>query len=355
MRRALMFLAFAVAGSVRGENDILPRPPRRGGNGHELAALIRDTRVGGPQHYRHLVVYPLFTEGLARMDYLTLDQALGKGWLVITEKGEGSVPELLVENRADEPVFLLAGEIVRGGKQNRVISQDVLLAPRSGPISLGVFCVEEGRWTMESGRFAGEREMAHSNLRQTLSAPAVAQERVWGEVARKAEAVAPEAGGGSKYVGRVYAADEVQRDVAEYTKGIVLPRGANGMAVVIGGRVVGAELFGDAGLFAKLRDKLLRSYALDAIECKFGRRALQDGRMVERFLQRAATARLMAEQSVGVGRYFKIQGGGLYGSVLTWHEQDGAHGVVHAGLFDEQPVVAPVPIRPQPPIVPWER
>jgi hypothetical protein len=284
-----------------------------------------------------------------------MDAALAKGVLIITEKGEGNVPELLVENRAAQPVFLLAGEIVKGGKQNRVISQDVLLPPRSGPVSLGVFCVEEGRWTMESSRFGGEREIAHSNLRQQLNAPGASQRAIWGEVARKAEAVAPSAAAGSQYLGKVYEADEVKRGVIEYEKRLILPREANGMALVIGGRVVGAELFGDAGLFADLRDKLLRSYATDAIEYKVEARIRPPADSVERFLRRAETARLVSKETVGVGRHFGIQGGGLYGAVLTWHEQDGAHGVVHASLFDEQPVVAPIPVKPHPPIVPFER
>jgi hypothetical protein len=162
----------------------------------------------------------------------------------------------------------------------------------------------------------------------------------------------------TRYLGKVFEDKDVQRDVDAYIKSIDLPRDANGMAVMIGGRVVGAELFGDSATFRKLSDKLVRSYAVDAIEYRETEKFWNDRALVERFLHRAEDSRLVAKETIGIGRFFKIEGGGLYGSVLVWHEQRGAHGVVHASLFDETPVVGkiePPPNRPRPPIVPFER
>lgn len=77
--------------------------------------------------------------------YLSLDEALEAGALVITEKEAGSVPMLLARNKGNRPVLMLAGEIVVGGKQNRTLRDDLLLPPHSETVELPVYCVEQGR------------------------------------------------------------------------------------------------------------------------------------------------------------------------------------------------------------------
>ena len=350
MRQVL--IAVLVLVTVRGfaeEPDILPRPPKPISGGNELSRLISETRVGEGQSYRNLVVYPLFTSNRARRGYWTLDQALAKELIRISEKDGGTVPELLVENRSDDPIFLMAGEIVTGGKQNRVISQDILLAPHTGPIGLGVFCVEQGRWTQRTQYFGAEKELAHGKLRQELNTPMVSQSVVWNEVARKADAVAGAVPNETHYLGKIYESREVKSDLDDYTKAIVWTQDANGMAVMIGGRVVGVELFGDSETFSRLRDKLLRSYAVDAIESDNPVKPPADRSAVERFLRNAQGAQLSSKETIGIGRLFAVNGDDLYGSVLFWHEQTGARGVVHASLFgarrvEESPVIVPMPM-----------
>ena len=344
MKKTLFLLTMLPAALVLAQTDIMPRPPRRPDTRDPLIRLMRDTRIGEPCHSKNMIVYPLFTADCAHGGCLTLDEALARKALRITEKGEGNVPELLVENTSDSPIFLLAGEIVTGGKQNRVISQDLLLAPHSGPISLGVFCVERGRWTAQSKYFGAEKELAHNQLRQQLNNPANTQGHVWAEVARKSAAIAPAAAASTTYLGAAFDDVKVKRGMEEYAKPITLPPTANGMAVVIGGRVAGVEIFGDRETFARLRDKLLRSYAVDAMEYVADEKAAPDAGLVEAFVRRVQNARLVAKQSVGIGRLFGIEGGGLYGAVLTWHEQPAAHGVVHTSLFEETASPSPKPL-----------
>lgn len=348
MKKTSLLIALFLAVNSFGQGGIMPRPPKRPGSANELVRLIRDTRVGEPYHARNMIVYPLFTSDRAAHGGRTLDEALARRLIRISEKGDGNVPELLVENLSDEPVFLLAGEIVTGGKQNRVIAQDILLAPRSGPIGLGVFCVERGRWTAQTKYFGAEKELAHNKLRQQLSEPANSQSAVWSEVGRKTMAAKPAAASPTAYLGAVFEDRAVKRSVEEYTKPIALPSDANGMAVVIGGRVVGVELFGDRETFGKLREKLLRSYAMDAMEYTASEPPVAGREMVEEFLRRVERARLAAKQTVGIGRYFGIESSGLYGSVLLWHEQQGVHGVVHTSFFPETPTSETPQVRPMP-------
>ncbi len=350
MKKTMLLIALLLAANGFGQGDITPRPPKKTGSANELVRLSHDTRVGEPYHAKNMTVYPLFTAGRAANAYRTLDESLASRLIRISEKGEGNVPELLVENLSDDPVFLLAGEIVTGGRQNRVIAQDILLAPRSGPISLGVFCVEHGRWTAQTKYFGAEKELAHNTLRQQLSAPSNTQSAVWSEVARKSKAVAPAAAMAAPtgYLGAALTDSKVQSSVEAYAKPIALPSDANGMAVVIGGQVVGVEIFGDSETFGKLREKLLRSYAMDAMENAAGETQAAGRERVEEFLRRVERARLASKQSVGIGRFFGIEGGGLYGSVLLWHEQQGAHGVVHTSFFPETPAGEAPQVHPMP-------
>ena len=348
MEKLLLLLMLLAATRGSGEEGIEPRPPKHVMLANELARLISDTRVGEPQRYKNLTIFPLFTSGRATRGYWTLDQALAKGVLRISEKGEGSVPELLAENLSEKPVFLMAGEIVTGGKQNRVVSQDILLSPRSGPTGLGVFCVEQGRWTQQTRFFGVEKEMAHGVLRQQLNAPMVSQSAVWGEVARKAGAVAAAQPNETHYLGRIYEDKDVRREVDDYSQAVAWTEDASGMAVLIGGSVVGVEIFGDSEMFARLRDKLVRSYAVDAIEFSDRARPAPDQVAVEQFLQSARQAQLSPKETIGLGRLCGVEARAIYGSVLIWHQQKGAHGVVHASLFaDSKPESRP-PIVPRP-------
>ena len=84
---------------------------------------------------------------------MTLEEALAKGRVKVRETG--NVNELTVENVGDSEVFVQAGDIVKGGRQDRVLSVDLLLPPRSGVVPIAAFCVEAGRWTargQEDGR-----------------------------------------------------------------------------------------------------------------------------------------------------------------------------------------------------------
>src|SRR5271165_2066918 len=129
---------------------------------------------------------------------LTLDEGLRSGAVVVTEAGslqglvrpgtriprhsEAEVNRLVLINNSDRPLLLLAGEVVTGGKQDRVIGVDRIVPPKSGPIDLSVFCVEPGRWVASSEHFGTMKsQMAQPSVRM----PAMAdrdQQRVWAQV-----------------------------------------------------------------------------------------------------------------------------------------------------------------------------
>ena len=108
-------------------------------------AAAPGTHVSGPVVHDNLAVYFVHVFAAQNAVPMSLEEALAKGRLKVNETG--SVNELTVENVGDDEVFVQAGEIVKGGRQDRVLSMDLLLPPGSGRVSIAAFCVESGRWS----------------------------------------------------------------------------------------------------------------------------------------------------------------------------------------------------------------
>src|SRR5262249_33202613 len=109
-------------------------------------ALAGVGTLGGPFTHRNLQVFLVHrTTQLEGRRYATLSEGLAKGFVVVKETG--NVQELTVENVSKETtVFLHAGDIVKGGRQDRTVRDDLILPPGSGPAPLAAYCVEHGRW-----------------------------------------------------------------------------------------------------------------------------------------------------------------------------------------------------------------
>ena len=146
-------------------------------------------RISGPYVYENLDVY--LVHGGDRMGgrkLVPLAQALSEGKVIVRETG--NVSSLTVENLSEQEVYVQAGEIVKGGRQDRVLSSDLVLPPKSGKVEIGSFCVEHGRWTKrgaeEADRFASsEAYLAHKDLKMANNKGD--QGEVWQNVQRVQE------------------------------------------------------------------------------------------------------------------------------------------------------------------------
>jgi len=200
-----------------------------------------------------------------------LDEGMKKGVVAVVEKGGGDVNQLELRNRSDRPLFLMAGEVVIGGKQDRIIGKNTIVAPRTSE-SVPVFCVEHGRWTGRKAEFSSAEALAHTELRKKASFSD--QGEVWKEVSAKN--AKRNLSNDTDTYRRVAQDSSVVKSVASYDKAIgsglaALPDADRmiGFVVALDGKVVAIETFVSPGLFHKVKDKLLRSYYVEAVDHVF--------------------------------------------------------------------------------------
>src|ERR1039457_3965061 len=133
----------------------------------------------------NLTVFPVVaSKSYDTAEFLTLDEGLRNGDVVVTEAGQArglirhrpgepaivhpirdaEVNRLVLVNNSKRPLLLLAGEIVTGGKQDRVIGKDRIVPAESDPVDLSVFCVEPGRWVATSNNFGASEAMYGRNV-----------------------------------------------------------------------------------------------------------------------------------------------------------------------------------------------
>lgn len=309
---------------------VVPPRPRPG---NALVRLAGQVDVGTPTSYRGLTVFPLVLRNPAGdRDIRTLDEALNRGWVVIHEKDRATVSELRVRNDSNHRIFLMSGEIITGGKQNRIVREDVLLRPRSGFVSVPVYCGEKERWTESKGSFSSPRTMADRALRQ-MSSKSESQAGIWREIEGRMDAAKVQSK--TRNYQQVFEDSKVSRHLSDYVSELRRCCGGRtvGVVVMVNWRIVGCDLFSDPRLLSALWDKICRSYALDPIlrpepyREQFRRR--RDGRAedVRRFLNQVQNSHFSDARTPGEG-YRLVVRGAVEGDSLLWRER-----VVHAALF----------------------
>ena len=318
--------------------------------------LVRELRLGERQAEGPLAVFPIFADadggagdvgvgaGVAgggedaaprrRLSrYITLRQALAEGRAVITEVSEGgSVPELRVVNKGDARILVLDGEELRGAKQNRVLSTAILIDKHS-TLVVPVSCTEQGRWAYASREFAESEILAERQVRYAMRSSTHAALRSGAGVHADQGAVWSEVRGLHGKHG-THSGTSAMRDAYEAKKhdldrvlaAFPLIDGQTGVLVLHGSRVVGFDLVSRAPQYAELHDKLLRSYAFEAL-VRGGEPG--DRPVAEEFLERVAGLPGQRFKSPGLGWDVRFEGGGVLGSALVYRGH-----AVHAAFFD---------------------
>jgi len=328
-------------------------------------------KVLEPIRHGNLTVFPVVAaKSYPTGEFMTLDEGLRSGEVVVTEAGnvqglirrhqvpvvrnEGAqVNRLVLVNNSKRPLLLLAGEIVSGGKQDRVIGKDRIVPPESDPVDLSVFCVEPGRWVATTNNF-GASEVLYGGAvgGKTLHAPmammaqpsvrakAMAdkdQGQVWAEVRKQqsemvavevsaaAPEVATEIAQTSSYA-KVNENAEVRKQVDAVAKPIeqnyqslirqLRDRNAVGVVVAVNGRIIWADVFASTDLLEKYWPKLVRSYASEAVVTRA--KEVEVGvSQAQAFLGDMEGRREMIESEPGIYRHTEVTGDGFKAFSLT--------------------------------------
>jgi hypothetical protein len=279
-------------------------------------------------------VFPLFTETVSEVEYLLSTEALAEESITVEEVSEsGSVPDLIVENKGDARVLFLEGEVLIGAKQNRILNLSVLLAAHS-TTKIPVSCVEQGRWAYRSRTFGPSGMSSPSKLRHALKESVAEslqsgrgyqsdQLKVWKNIAKLHERLQVESETAAMSDAYVAYNDRI----ADYQCQLPYVDGAVGMAVAVGDRVAGIELFDKATTCAKVWGRMISGYVVDALEAGETTTTI-DVNAVEQLLTRAASCNWEAAVPVGEGTDYRAAlPHGDHASALVF-EQTVVHGCV---------------------------
>lgn len=300
------------------------------GDSGSLPASAGDYKILAPISHGDLTIFPVVSAKVHdTSDFITLDEGIRSGEVVVTEVGNihstmqrrrpyvpvrpvsgAEVNRLVLVNNSKHPLILLAGEVVTGGKQDRVVGKDRIVPAESDPVDLSVFCVEHGRWVETSTKFDTHASVM---LQPSVRMKAMAdqdQQKVWDAVGSSRSqmatvvAAAPtistaESGqgtgsgdghgagmGGATYSSlnqlnstTSYAKARENKAVKQQVNAITEPmqksyesvikqlrnQNAIGVVVAVKGHIVWADMFASSALLGKYWPKLLDSYATEAL------------------------------------------------------------------------------------------
>jgi len=333
-------------------------------------------RVLAPIESGNLLLFPVVRadvladkEFAGETPFITLDEGLKSGEVEVTEagrarglvrpRGPGSeraqdsgergdeVNTLVLVNNSKRPLLLLAGEIVTGGKQDRIVAKDRIVPANANPIDLGVFCIEPGRWTESSANFgaagksAAKSFMVQPEVRERAMVDQD-QQQVWDSVhgtisQLEVAATPPPASGGSAPEGSSHRTlgtssyakamqdSDVSRKVDEAAAPLMNAREqvlaqlrdehAVGVVVAVRGEIIWADLFANTDLLSRYWTKLVRSYAAESLTEGEDHAAatLADA---QRFLDVPSGGTENSEGEVGIYRYRELKSRGTETFVL---------------------------------------
>ncbi len=331
-------------------------------------------KVLEPIRHGTLTVFPVVApRSYATSEFMTLDEGLRSGEVVVTEYGNvrglmrrrpapavqvqsAEVNRLVLINNGKRPLLLLAGEIVTGGKQDRVIGKDRIVPPESDPVDLSVFCVEPGRWVASSEHFGtsgatyggaiggsthGAAVPGTMMAQPSVRAKAMGdkdQNQVWAEVKKQQQAMetvevvagAPRASTEEIRSTSSYARVMENKDVKEKVDEIAAPiqqnyeslirqlrdRKAVGVVVAVNGRIIWTDVFASTELLERYWPKLVRSYASEAVVTRAKGGEVSTAQ-AEAFLGDMEGRRETIEIEPGVYRHSEANGDGFKAFALT--------------------------------------
>jgi len=235
-------------------------------------------RLSGPYTHKNLTIFLVHgNELIPGHSFLTLQEALAQKKVIVYETKD--VNELAIRNLSNQDIYVQSGDIVRGGDQDRMISMDFIVPPKSGRMPIAAFCVESGRWSRRGNEvnasFASSDNSASTKELKLAAKSENSQQAVWENVAVAQEKLSKNVNATVNAVVSRSSLElslenvKVKESAANYIQAFanVLKNKKDviGFVFAINGQVNSADVYASGALFAKLWPKLLKATAVEAI------------------------------------------------------------------------------------------
>jgi ARG and Rhodanese-Phosphatase-superfamily-associated Protein domain len=209
---------------------------------------------------------------------LTLGEAMENKQFVVYETSD--VNELQVQNLSKtHDVFIQSGDIVKGGKQDRVLAVSIIIPARSGKIRIQAFCVESGRWSKrgkeDNGKFSSSQERIVSKELKLAANKSKSQSEVWNEVKKAQDSISKnvgvnvKSGKSSTSLQLSLENKEVKATIEKYLDALsgitARKKDVIGYAFAINGKINSADIYVSNSLFRKLWPRMLKAAAVEAV------------------------------------------------------------------------------------------
>jgi hypothetical protein len=241
----------------------------------QLSAPSGNLKIFGPFVHEHLALYVVEDPSAKSAgEFVTLAEGLASGDVKVSEKKNAQVSELLIENASGKPCFVQAGDVVKGGQQDRTIARDFVIPPHTPPSPIASFCVEQSRWHGK-GQFESSTQNAYGKDLKLAVQQTKDQGAVWQQVAGNKQRLVDNNGltaskstslneelENSKIQERMKAFKESLAKIVENRPQAV------GLIAAVNGRFTSADVYADPALFRKLFPRLLESASLEALSWK---------------------------------------------------------------------------------------
>ena len=300
-----------------------------------IANTLKLLTIGEVKSHSNLSMVPLIMGVTNEPDYIVLDEALANNTACVREVSQfGSVPELLFENKGDTAVLLLDGEELVGAKQNRIINLSILV-PAKTTITVPVSCVEAGRWAHNSRHFHSEdrayfaagRARKSAHITESLHSNGTRHSRqgeIWNDISGKASRM--NSVSDTDAMSSIY--KDHSHDLQQFVSSLQPVRNQCGAIFLINNEVCGLDLFDSSVTFEKLSKKLIRSYALDALDVHHKKEQENNSNAVNEFINHVSIAKCEIFSAVGDGDDVRISGNMVTGGALILKDH-----IVHICAF----------------------
>jgi hypothetical protein len=275
-----------------------------------------------PVFLRNLVIYPLQGKDHNGFSPAVMDDLLRSNQVLFRELDTPEIDEIIFENQSEYPVLMLDGEEITGSLQNRIIAHSQIIEAKSSE-NIPVVCVEEERWDEIGGFKTGN--CSYPQLRSILVKSrhinGDVQKNIWHEITRKLTVTRTQSATSSMH--DIY--DNLQEEILRYVEDFdSLNHNTIGFIGTAGNRILGCDLFQNSGLYQKFERKLIRSYALDAIEHQNVRGSTPD---INKFFNSLHPA-IKRSKPVRQKKHMIIKGRGYLGQLLMRQGK-----IVHLSAF----------------------